>query len=154
MGPRYPVRYILCSVTTARGLLGFAKHSLPIAVAIRERWNQPWRGPSTLPRTPAPTSQTSLPHTPPASPANISFADGNKRTAWIIARLFLADNGYKLQFDKTDAIRTVEALAAGALSEDDLASWFRVRLLRRDYRTKGQPVASVKGKGKDGHVTV
>ena len=63
---------------------------------------------------------------------NHSFADGAKRTAWIVARVFLADNGYKLQFDKADALRTVEALAAGTLSEDDLAAWFRVRLLRRE----------------------
>ena len=63
---------------------------------------------------------------------NHSFADGNKRTAWIVARLFLADNGYRFQFDKAEAVRTVEALAAGALSQDDLASWFRTGLLRRD----------------------
>jgi death-on-curing protein len=63
---------------------------------------------------------------------NHSFADGNKRTAWIVARLFLADNGYRLPFDKAEAAQTVEALAAGTLSQDDLASWFRARLLRRD----------------------
>jgi death-on-curing protein len=63
---------------------------------------------------------------------NHGFADGNKRTAWIVARLFLADNGYRFQFDKAEAVRTVESLAAGALSQDDLASWFRSRLLRRD----------------------
>ena len=63
---------------------------------------------------------------------NHSFADGNKRTAWIVARLFLADNGYRFPFDKAEAVRTVEALAAGTLSQDDLASWFRSRLLRRD----------------------
>ena len=30
---------------------------------------------------------------------NHGFADGNKRTAWVVARLFLADNGYRLKFD-------------------------------------------------------
>ncbi|MEI9905637.1 MAG: type II toxin-antitoxin system death-on-curing family toxin [Asticcacaulis sp.] len=30
---------------------------------------------------------------------NHGFVDGNKRTAWIAARLFLADNGYRLTFD-------------------------------------------------------
>lgn len=63
---------------------------------------------------------------------NRSFTDGNKRTAWIVARLFLADNGYKLQFDNAEALRTVDALAAGTLSEDELAAWFRMRLLRRE----------------------
>jgi death-on-curing protein len=56
------------------------------------------------------------------------FVDGNKRTAWVVARLFLADNGYRLRFDPTDAVKTVEALAAGSLAEDQLAAWFRERL--------------------------
>lgn len=64
------------------------------------------------------------------SAKNHGFADGNKRTAWVVARLFLADNGYKLTFDKTDAIRTVERLASGLISEEELATWFRVRLSR------------------------
>ena len=59
---------------------------------------------------------------------NHGFADGNKRTAWVVARLFLADNGQRLTFDKVDAIRTVETLAAGQLAEDALAEWFRGRL--------------------------
>ncbi len=63
---------------------------------------------------------------------NHSLADGAKQTAWIVARLFLADNGYRFQFDKAEAVRTVEALASGALSQDDLASWFRTGLFRRD----------------------
>ena len=61
-----------------------------------------------------------------------SFADGAERTAWIVARRFLADNGYRFPFDKAEAVRTVEALASGALSQDDLASWFRTGLFRRD----------------------
>lgn len=56
------------------------------------------------------------------------FSDGNKRTAWIVARLFLADNGYHLQFDKIDAVKVVTALAAGLLAESELAAWFRERL--------------------------
>lgn len=59
---------------------------------------------------------------------NHGFADGNKRSAWIAARLFLADNGCRLKFDQADAIRTVEALAAGTLSEDKMADWLRQRM--------------------------
>lgn len=59
---------------------------------------------------------------------NHPFADGNKRTAWVLARLFLALNGYKLKFETTEAIRTVIALAAGELSEDELTDWFRLHL--------------------------
>jgi death-on-curing protein len=59
---------------------------------------------------------------------NHPFVDGNKRTAWVFARLFLALNGATIQFDPQDAIRTVLALAAGELSEDALAEWFRQRM--------------------------
>ena len=56
------------------------------------------------------------------------FADGNKRTAWVLARLFLALNGHALKFDPQDATRIVLALAAGELSEEELTDWFRDHL--------------------------
>ncbi len=56
---------------------------------------------------------------------NHPFADGNKRTAWVLARLFLAINNYKIEFDPIDATQTVIALAAGELSEEELAAWFQ-----------------------------
>lgn len=57
---------------------------------------------------------------------NHPFVDGNKRTAWTVANIFLALNGSELSFDERDAIGTVERLAAGELSEDELADWFRL----------------------------
>jgi death-on-curing protein len=60
---------------------------------------------------------------------NHGFADGNKRTAWVIARLFLADNGYDLRFNPADAVILMESVAAGTLSESELAEWFRQRIL-------------------------
>lgn len=62
---------------------------------------------------------------------NHGFADGNKRTAWVAARLFLADNGLTLRFDPSEAVRTMEALASGSLAESELAEWFRQRILAR-----------------------
>ncbi len=59
---------------------------------------------------------------------NHPFADGNKRTAWVLARSFLALNTVDLSFDKLDALKQVQALAAGELSEDELADWFRQHL--------------------------
>lgn len=56
---------------------------------------------------------------------NHPFSDGNKRTAWVLARLFLALNGVRITYEPLDAIRTVQSLAAGDLSEDELADWFR-----------------------------
>ena len=59
---------------------------------------------------------------------NHPFADGNKRTAWVFARLFLRLNGQALSFAPREAIDIVLALAAGELSEDELADWFRQHL--------------------------
>lgn len=59
---------------------------------------------------------------------NHGFVDGNKRTAWVTARVFLADNGRNLEFDPFDAIRIVEGVAGGGTSESELADWFRLRL--------------------------
>lgn len=59
---------------------------------------------------------------------NHPFVDGNKRTAWVLARMFLALNGAELRFEPADAVRTMLALAAGELGEDELADWFRQRL--------------------------
>lgn len=61
---------------------------------------------------------------------NHGFIDGNKRTGWGIARLFLADNGFTLQFDKLEAVRLMEALAGGAMDETAVAAWFRERIGR------------------------
>jgi death-on-curing protein len=61
---------------------------------------------------------------------NHPFADGNKRTAWVMARLFLRKNALELAFAERDAIAMVFALAAGELSEDELADWFRGHLTK------------------------
>jgi death-on-curing protein len=58
---------------------------------------------------------------------NHPFTDGNKRTAWVLARLFLALNNVKIQFVPEDAVRMVMDLAAGALDENELADWFKAR---------------------------
>ena len=62
---------------------------------------------------------------------NPGFLDGNKRTACVAARLFLADNDYRLVFEPADAVWTMEAVAACALSEVGLAGWFRHRIVKR-----------------------
>ncbi|MYC68964.1 MAG: type II toxin-antitoxin system death-on-curing family toxin [Acidobacteriia bacterium] len=59
---------------------------------------------------------------------NHGFVDGNKRVAWVTARLFLLANGWKLIFDPFDAIRIMESASAGQVSEEDVANWFRTRL--------------------------
>ena len=59
---------------------------------------------------------------------NHPFADGNKRTAWVLARLFLALNDVRISFAPEEAIRMVLALASGALAEVEVADWFRAKV--------------------------
>jgi len=56
------------------------------------------------------------------------FSDGDKRTAWVIGRLFLALNGQTLVFDQVDAINFMLAVAAGDIPEQQVADWIRQRL--------------------------
>lgn len=60
---------------------------------------------------------------------NHPFVDGNKRAAWVLARLFLAINGHRLQFAPEDAIAMMLDLAAGKLVEAEVAAWFGQRLV-------------------------
>jgi death-on-curing protein len=66
---------------------------------------------------------------------NHPFVDGNKRTAWVVARLFIALNGGQLKFESVEAVLTIENLAAGRLDEAQLAAWFRQRLIQRSDET-------------------
>ena len=62
---------------------------------------------------------------------NHGFVDGNKRIAWIAARLFIAENGHVLRFNPAEAVLLMESLAAGTLTETEIAEWFRQRILPR-----------------------
>ena len=55
---------------------------------------------------------------------NHPFVDGNKRTAFTIGTVFLEINGIVLIASEPDAAITFERLAAGKVSEEDLAKWF------------------------------
>ena len=54
---------------------------------------------------------------------NHPFIDGNKRTALVAAELFLALNGHDLMATDVDCVETFLALAAGDISEEELAAW-------------------------------
>lgn len=64
--------------------------------------------------------------------ANHGFVDGNKRTAWVAARLFLADNGRRFRCAPLEAVAAMENLAGGATSEEQFADWLRDRLAPQD----------------------
>jgi len=57
------------------------------------------------------------------------FSNGNKRTALVIGRLFLAINGQTLAFRQNDAIHFMLAVAAGNMTELQAADWIRQRLV-------------------------
>jgi len=59
---------------------------------------------------------------------NHPFVDGNKRTAAVFAETFLVLNGYALNATDAELVVAVLALAAGELSEEELADWFRGHL--------------------------
>ena len=51
--------------------------------------------------------------------------DGNKRTAFVVALVFLLDHGLALTADDAGAVRAMLATAAGTITEADLADWIR-----------------------------
>ena len=59
---------------------------------------------------------------------NHPFVDGNKRTAAVVSETFLAINGLVLNASDAELVVAFLALAAGELSQKELADWFRQRL--------------------------
>jgi death-on-curing protein len=66
---------------------------------------------------------------------NHPFVDGNKRTALVVARLFLLLNGVNLVATQEEKYLTFLKLAAGELSEGELTNWVRAHL--DDVRKEG-----------------
>jgi death-on-curing protein len=59
---------------------------------------------------------------------NHPFIDGNKRTAAVVSETFLMLNGHSLSATDAELVVAFVALAAGDLTEDELADWFRTHL--------------------------
>ncbi|MBL8642953.1 MAG: type II toxin-antitoxin system death-on-curing family toxin [Rhodospirillaceae bacterium] len=99
---------------------------------------------------------------------NHPFVDGNKRTAFVAAMTFLGDNTKPPFFEESDVVATVLRLAAGELSETELAAWFRANTQtglheeaaayragpgrkqrkKRTAKRRREPVRAVKARGK------
>jgi death-on-curing protein len=56
---------------------------------------------------------------------NHPFVDGNKRTAYVAAELFLTKNGWVLNSSDQDSVLTTLQLADGTLDEAAFAAWLR-----------------------------
>ena len=62
---------------------------------------------------------------------NHPFVDGNKRTAAVVSETFLMLNGYQLTASDAEVVVAFLALAAGELSEEELAGWFQEHIADR-----------------------
>ena len=56
---------------------------------------------------------------------NHPFLDGNKRSALLTSLGFLEKNGWEVNTPPADLYTTFMRLAAGDLTEDELAEWFK-----------------------------
>jgi len=56
---------------------------------------------------------------------NRPFIDGNKRTAWIVARLFLLLHGFDRTADDAECYINMLNLAAGNTTQEDFADWLK-----------------------------
>ena len=56
---------------------------------------------------------------------NPPFVDGNKRTAFVAAYVFLASNGLRLVATEVDAAQVVTLLAADEIDETVFSAWLR-----------------------------
>ena len=56
------------------------------------------------------------------------FHDGNKRIAFVTMAVFLGLNGAQLEAEEPEVVTVVLALAAGEMTEEELASWVRARI--------------------------
>ncbi|WP_026872598.1 type II toxin-antitoxin system death-on-curing family toxin [Inquilinus limosus] len=59
---------------------------------------------------------------------NHPFVDGNKRVAFVVAETFLALAGQEIAADDAECLSVWLSLAAGEVSEAELAAWLRPRL--------------------------
>ena len=56
---------------------------------------------------------------------NHGFIDGNKRTAYVVTRLFLVLNGYDISASEIEKVITFENVGKGEIDQAALASWLR-----------------------------
>jgi len=55
---------------------------------------------------------------------NHPFVDGNRRSAFLAAYMFLRRNGRKLEASQTDVVVIMLGVAAGSVPEEKLGEWF------------------------------
>lgn len=53
-----------------------------------------------------------------------AFSDGNKRTGFLVAAVFLGLNGFGFEASNESVVMMIQRLAAGLLGWDELEAWF------------------------------
>jgi death-on-curing protein len=56
---------------------------------------------------------------------NHPFIDGNKRTGFMAAYLFLARNGYELTAAESDVVLKTLSVAEGTMTDEEYAAWLK-----------------------------
>jgi death on curing protein len=59
---------------------------------------------------------------------NHPFIDGNKRTAFVVAEVFLELNGGELKADDAACVETMLKVASGDMDQEVMAGWIRANL--------------------------
>jgi death on curing protein len=59
---------------------------------------------------------------------NHAFVDGNKRTSFVVTRVFLVLNGYDIIADDLNKLKVWLSLGDGSMSEIDCAEWLRANI--------------------------
>jgi death on curing protein len=59
-----------------------------------------------------------------------AFSDGNKRVALATIDVFLQMNGFELEVAELEAVLIIQDLAAGRISEAELAAWVKLRSVK------------------------
>lgn len=63
---------------------------------------------------------------------NHPFVDGNKRTAYVLMRLILLDNGLDLVAHQDDKYKMVISASTGDMRFEDIRSWIQSRLKKKN----------------------
>lgn len=59
---------------------------------------------------------------------NHPFVDGNKRTGYLVGRMFLILNGFDVDANEEEKYQAVMGVADGSMNEEQLANWIRSKL--------------------------
>jgi death on curing protein len=61
------------------------------------------------------------------------FVDGNKRTACVVSLMFLKLNGIEISASDSELATVFESIAAGSMTDGDLAQWFTENTLPLEW---------------------